>query len=171
MIGGYVFTYRSIQSHWLWQEKPFSPGQAWLDLVMLAAFKDHELKCGRILRRGELWATYRILGERWGWGKDCVARFIRKLESCGMVNVKRNRKRDTGGTLIFIVNFDRYQCPQRDTECDTNETQTRHKRDYQKKGSNEITGTDVNGRSHSTHQVSTHTPDTGVPAGALPHKR
>jgi hypothetical protein len=56
------------------------------------------------------------------------------MEVDGMVNVKRDRKRDTGGTIISILKYDQYQTPERDTDHDTNETQTRHKRDYQKEG-------------------------------------
>ena len=33
---GFVGVHRSLQEHWLWDEKPFSKGQAWIDLIMLA---------------------------------------------------------------------------------------------------------------------------------------
>ena len=37
---GYIKLYRSIFNHWLWQDKPFSRGQAFVDLILLANYKD-----------------------------------------------------------------------------------------------------------------------------------
>lgn len=33
---GWVPISRQLQDHWLWNDKPFSKGQAWIDLIMLA---------------------------------------------------------------------------------------------------------------------------------------
>jgi len=40
---GWIRVYRSIQEHWLWQEKPFSKGQAWLDLLLSANHQDSKI--------------------------------------------------------------------------------------------------------------------------------
>ena len=34
---GWIKTYRSILKHWIWEEKPFSKGQAWIDMLLLAS--------------------------------------------------------------------------------------------------------------------------------------
>lgn len=31
---------RTVQSHWVWMDKPFSRGQAWIDLILLAQHQD-----------------------------------------------------------------------------------------------------------------------------------
>ena len=35
MNEGWVKTYRSLTDHWVWQDKPFSKGQAWMDLLLM----------------------------------------------------------------------------------------------------------------------------------------
>ncbi len=31
---GYVSIHREIMDHWVWQDRPVSKGQAWVDLIM-----------------------------------------------------------------------------------------------------------------------------------------
>ena len=31
---GWIKVSRAIQEHWVWDEKPFSKGQAWIDLLL-----------------------------------------------------------------------------------------------------------------------------------------
>lgn len=129
---------RRLFDHHIWHRKPFGPGQAWVDLISLAAWRDHNVGLKRDVKRGQLWTTLRWLGNRWGWSKDRVSRFLCELEGASMVLQNRDTTRDTGGTLISIINYTKYQDLQdsdkdgRDTERDTNETQTRHKRANQK---------------------------------------
>jgi hypothetical protein len=33
---GFVSIHREIMDHWIWQDKPVSKGQAWVDLILLA---------------------------------------------------------------------------------------------------------------------------------------
>ena len=40
MNNGWIPIHRQLQEHWLWEDKPFSKGQAWIDLLMLANYKD-----------------------------------------------------------------------------------------------------------------------------------
>jgi len=131
---GYVKLHREIREGRLWQDsRPFSFGAAWVDLLLLAAWQDHKiLHKGKFrqVKRGELWTTIRFLAKEWGWSRNAVWRFLRLLESDQMITLKTSRKRDTGGTVLFIVNYDYYQSNQRDTDG----TQTGHKRDYHKKG-------------------------------------
>ena len=49
MVEGWLKLYRSIQNHWLWEDKPFSRGQAFVDLLLMANHKDN-----KILFNGEL---------------------------------------------------------------------------------------------------------------------
>jgi hypothetical protein len=40
---GYVSIHREIFDHWVWKEKPFSRGQAWIDLIMMANHCDAKI--------------------------------------------------------------------------------------------------------------------------------
>ena len=39
---GYISLYRSIQKHPLWEDKPFTKGQAWIDLLLRASYDENE---------------------------------------------------------------------------------------------------------------------------------
>lgn len=64
--------------HWL--ERPFTKGQAKLDLAILAEYEDIEItaKGGKkiALHRGQLFTSYRWLADRWGWHRSTVRRFL-----------------------------------------------------------------------------------------------
>ena len=102
MRDGYIKLHRSIQAHWLWTKSPFCQPAAWIDLLLMAEWKTakHE--------RGSIWTTYRFLATRWGWHRNAVCRFLSNLEQDGMVRIKRDTKRDTSGTTIFIEDYNKY---------------------------------------------------------------
>ena len=39
---GYVSLHRKIRSHWIWNDRPFSKGQAWIDMLMKANHKENK---------------------------------------------------------------------------------------------------------------------------------
>ena len=47
-LQGWVSVHRQIQNHWLWTDKPFSKGQAWIDMLMLANHVDNKILLGNI---------------------------------------------------------------------------------------------------------------------------
>ena len=105
---GYVAVFRQIFDHWLWQDKPFSKGQAWIDLLLLANHHDHKKPVGDKIvtyKRGDVNRSVLFLADRWGWDKKTVRRFLRVLEADNMVVVKGT----TQGTTITIVNYDFWQ--------------------------------------------------------------
>ena len=105
---GYVAVYRDIFDHWLWKRKPFSDGQAWIDLILSANHADGKIVVdGTIvnIKRGEFFTSERKLAERWGWSRGKVSRFMRLLEAEHMAS----RKRSSDGTTITIENYSVYQ--------------------------------------------------------------
>lgn len=109
MLQGWVSVHRQIQEHWLWAEKPFSKGQAWIDMLMLANHEDRKFLLGNDLmeiKAGGFHTSEIKLGERWGWSKKKVHAFLELLEKDSMVVIKRNRK----GTTIFLINYANFQC-------------------------------------------------------------
>ena len=127
---------RGIMRHWLWSDKPFARGQAWMDLILQAAYHDHKEMVGGALtdiRRGEVWTTIAALSERWGWSRGKTTRFLSDLEADTMVSIKRTQKI----TAITIENYSLYQCDysvdghKADTLTDI--SRTRHKKEYKDK--------------------------------------
>ena len=85
---GFIKLNRELLDHWLWQDRPFSKGQAWVDLIFLADYSDEDvLLKGEIIpcRRGELRHSINYLSERWGWSRGKVTRFLNTLEADGVI--------------------------------------------------------------------------------------
>ena len=104
---GWIPVNRQLQEHWLWEEKPFAPGQAWIDLLMLANHEDKKIPYkGEIItcERGTVNLSMSLLAHRWGWSRKKASRFLKLLESDGMVTVKATTHR----TTITIENYTLY---------------------------------------------------------------
>lgn len=104
MKKGWFPIYREIENHWMWSEKPFSKGQAWIDLIMLANYEDKKVPYkGKIItcERGVVNLSISYIAERWGWSRDKTRKFLKLLESDGMVTVKATTHR----TTITIENY------------------------------------------------------------------
>lgn len=113
---------RSLLDHWLWQDKPFAKGQAWIDLLALANHTDKKKEHrGKIIecKRGDVNLSMLELSKRWGWTRGRTERFLKLLESDGMVKVKTTTNR----TTVTIENYERYQA-ERATYDTTNEQRT-----------------------------------------------
>lgn len=105
---GWVHLHREIQEHWLWTDKPFSKGQAWIDLILLANHKTNKFLLGSELvevKEGSFITSELKLMERWGWGKEKTRKFLNLLQSDGMIIKKSDRKK----TTINIVNYSKYR--------------------------------------------------------------
>ena len=106
-VQGWIPVCRQIQEHWLWKEKPFSKGQAWIDLIMLANWEDKKTPYkGEIItcERGVVNLSISYLADRWGWSRHKARDFFKLLESDNMVTVKATTNR----TTITIENYALY---------------------------------------------------------------
>lgn len=109
---GYIAIFRDIMDHWVWKQKPFSKGQAWIDLILLATHKTEKKPYkDRIIEyeRGKIYKSELEFSTRWGWNRKTVHLFLKQLESDGMIEVIWT----TQGTTITIVNYDFYQTPKK----------------------------------------------------------
>lgn len=107
---GYVSVYRTLMEHWLWTDKPFTQGQAWIDMIMLANHDDVEFVYeGRLIhgKRGYVYRSIAELSERWGWGREKTAKFLETLHREKMIILKKHKGSRT--TNIYIRNYDMYQ--------------------------------------------------------------
>ena len=107
-MDGWVKLYRSITENWVWNDKPFSKGQAWIDLILMANHKDNKFPLGDkvvTVERGSLITSEIKLMERWGWSKSKVRLFLNQLQNDGMIVKITDRKK----TTITIVKYGIYQ--------------------------------------------------------------
>jgi len=105
---GYISLHRKIQDCWIWEDKPFDRRSAWIDLLLLAAYKDtKQMVDGDLVEvhRGQYVTSIRRLADRWGWSKDKVSKFLMLLERDGMLQRTASKKR----TLLTLVNYGFYQ--------------------------------------------------------------
>ena len=66
-MDGWVKLHRSIIENWTWSDKPFSKGQAWMDLIIMANHKDNKFPLGNeivTVERGSLITSELKLMER-----------------------------------------------------------------------------------------------------------
>lgn len=119
MEEGYIKLNRCIKHNWLWSSKdPFDMRSAWIDLLLTACWKDEKkLFNGKLttFKRGTVYKSMTELANKWHWHRTTVGRFLKLLESDGMVTVNAT----THGTTITIVNWDFYQC---DVSADARQT-------------------------------------------------
>lgn len=104
---GWMPIYRKLQDHWLWQDKPFAKGQAWLDLLLLASHNDNEFLFGNQVIKNDIGSfitSEMKLMERWGWSKTKVRAFLKLLQDEQMIVKKSDNKK----TAITIVNYSVY---------------------------------------------------------------
>ena len=105
---GYIKLYRQIKDCYLWYDKPFSRGQAWIDLLLRANHKDAKIYIDNILvliKRGSFHTSVVKLAEEWGWSRKKTTNFLNDLAKEGMIAKKGTAK----GTTITIVKYDDFQ--------------------------------------------------------------
>lgn len=108
MAKGWISLHRQIWHSAVWEDKPFSKGQAWIDLILLANHEDRKALIDNNfvpVQRGSHITSQQKLMKRWGWGKEKVRNFLKLLESDNMITVRTT----TRYTLISITNYEVYQ--------------------------------------------------------------
>lgn len=131
---GWIKIHRDLLDNELWSDKPFTKGQAWVDLLLLANHKDKNVLIGghtEMVERGSFITSELKLMERWGWGRKKVKLFLNFLESQKMIERNANNKR----TAITIVNYGFYQ------DCDLPKEQQKNSKRTAKEQQRDSTGT------------------------------
>jgi len=131
---GWIKIHRDLLDNELWSDKPFTKGQAWVDLLLLANHRDKNVllgNCTELVERGSFITSELKLMERWGWGRKKVKLFLNFLESQKMIERNANNKR----TAITIVNYGFYQ------DCDLPKEQQKDSKRTAKEQRRDSTGT------------------------------
>lgn len=108
MAEGWIKLYRQIKYNALWQDKPFSKGQAWIDILLEVNHTKNDCLLGNKVIKvevGEKVTSIRKLCNKWGWSNTKVKNFLNLLQKQNMISYKS----DTKKTVIKVLNYSDYQ--------------------------------------------------------------
>lgn len=106
---GWIKLWRKFADDPLWVSEPFTKGQAWVDLLLMAQGTENTIfKNGKFVefQPGTVYKSILELSTRWKWSRNKVSRFLKSLENEAMVETKSDT---TNGTTITIENWGVYQ--------------------------------------------------------------
>ncbi len=137
-LEGWISLHRKIQKHWLWKDKPFSKGQAWIDILMMVNHEDGKAYFRDLVyevKRGERITSELQLAERWRWSRNKVRKFLDDLKKEQMLEVKKDKRK----TFLKVVNYNTYQVSKTlksTTESTRDETTERQQKDINNNDNN-----------------------------------
>lgn len=105
-MAGWIKIDTEITKHWLWQDAERL--KWWLDMLIMAAWKDHKQLVGKqlvTLRRGQFIASLSFLCKRWGRSRSMVEPFLDLLQKDGMIS----KEVDKNISVISVLNYEKYQ--------------------------------------------------------------
>ena len=152
MSRGYVKIWRSLADHPTWLDEPFTRGQAWVDLIMLANHAEGHIRVRGVrvtVARGQVGWSEVELAKRWKWSRGKVRRFLFSLEKTEQQIVQQ---KNNVCSLITLVNYDYWQgeCPEGGTASGTaNGQQTVHEQKEEEQKKNKTPHTPQGGYSAS----------------------
>jgi hypothetical protein len=103
---GFIILHRAICEHWIWDNAQYL--KWWIDIIMLANFKGGTSLVGgkiEIVPRGSFRASKLWFSERWKVNRKTAEKFLKLLESDGMIFIKS----DKFGTTLEVTNYAAYQ--------------------------------------------------------------
>jgi hypothetical protein len=112
---GTVAIDRGLFGHEAFADEPFTEREAWIWLIMAAAFKPHSRRVGSAivkLKRGELAHSLRFMARKWKWPLTRVHRFVGRLRNLDMIRVGTPSTHQPAH--LTICNYEDYQ-PRRNT--------------------------------------------------------
>ncbi|WP_374648995.1 hypothetical protein [Rhizorhabdus sp.] len=107
---GFARAWRGRWDHPLFKTKQEAAVWAWM--TDTARFRAHEFQTrfGMVrLDRGQLLVSQRTIAEEFGLGRQQVRRLIDSMVIAGMITENSTHSASRAGTIVTIVNFERYQ--------------------------------------------------------------
>ena len=104
----WIKLHRSIQENEFYFAERFTKAQAWVDLLLLATFKERTVFLRGVevhLMPGELCHSQVSLAKRWKWNERTVNKFLKMLEKREMIQSRITHVT----TVISINNWNLYQ--------------------------------------------------------------
>ncbi len=109
---GWIKLSRKMIDDSVYLYQKFTDGQAWIDLIFLAAFKDGQINVSgkRIeIKRGQVGYSQKSLARRWSWSRGKVKRFLNFLENEHRIEQVNEQLDKRLKTIISITNYHDYQ--------------------------------------------------------------
>ena len=109
-MDGWIKLHRQIIDTDDWLHEPFTRGQAWVDMLLLANHAEGSFRVRGIvvhLTRGQLGWSEETLAKRWKWSRGKVRRFFSELESETVQRIVQQK--NNVSSVITILNYDKYQ--------------------------------------------------------------
>lgn len=106
---GWIKVWRKLLDDPVWTAEPFTKGQAWIDLLLLAQGTDNETEInGKVVKfeAGTVYVSVLELSNRWKWSRNKVNSFLDRAQKEAMI---RTVKRTPHGTAITIEKWALYQ--------------------------------------------------------------
>ena len=103
---GWIRVDRELFERQMWLEEPFTKGQAWLDLIGLANYRDGKtIYKNRFIacKRGTVNRSIAFLARRWHWSWEKTRNFLDLLESDEMIERKTRPSQCKGTDSHFPV--------------------------------------------------------------------
>jgi uncharacterized phage protein (TIGR02220 family) len=105
---GWISIHRQIKDNWIWDDKPFSKGQAWIDILLRVNHKPKKILIGNQLidiTEGQTIWSIKDMANTWGWSRKKVDNFLNMLEKDEMLHNKRTTKY----TVLTVAKWASYQ--------------------------------------------------------------
>lgn len=134
MSEGWIKLHRKLMTTDLWLAEPFTRGQAWADLILLANYKEGFIRIRGIkipVNRGQVGWSELKLAERWKWSRNKVRRFISELKTEQQIEQQIICKT----SVLTLLNYEEYQgsdTTDGTTNDTTNDTAERQQTEQQK---------------------------------------
>jgi DNA-binding MarR family transcriptional regulator len=114
-MDGWIKLHRQLLESDIWTCEPFSRGQAWVDLLLLANHKDSFFyKRGNKIdvKRGQVGRSVVELSNRWKWSRSKVNKFLKDLEKEQQIE----QQKSSVTQIVTLINYDEYQEKEQQTE-------------------------------------------------------
>jgi len=116
---GWITLNRSLLDNFVWHGEPFTRGQAWVDLLLLANHAPTRTMIdGKVidLEPGSYVTSIRRLADRWERSPKWTMKFLDLLESDNMIETQIVGNGNAKRTVLFIVKYGIYQASYVDEE-------------------------------------------------------
>jgi len=138
MAEGWIKLHRKLLDNPLWTCEPFTRGQAWVDLILLANheygfFYKRGIKIE--IQRGQVGVSEVGLSDRWKWSRTKVRKFINDLKKEQQIDHQQNNVTQ----IVTILKYEEYQQKEQQTiqQKDTRSTAEVQQKDTNKKNKEE----------------------------------
>lgn len=107
--GNWIKLYRSIRSHWLWEDGNERYLKWWLDILMMVNHEPRKIPFNgelKTINRSEKQTSILKLASRWNVNRKTVTSFLNLLVADDMIEIKKSRQT---GTTIKVLHYNDYQ--------------------------------------------------------------